>query len=214
MRTTLLVFAIMTLSIFTVTAQSDSKSKAILDKMSEYYKNKGSFKAEFTYQLNNPQENISEEFKGKIAVKGDKYRVDIAGQEIITDTKTQWTFMKELNEVNIDNYYADEDDLSPSQIFDAYKTGFQYNYMEEKTEGSTKYHIIDLTPDDKSLNFFKIRMKIDQKNNTLHSWVIFDKNGSKYTYTIDKFDGSLNLADSYFKFDPSKHSGIEIVDLR
>ena len=44
--------------------------------------------------------------------------------------------------------------------------------------------------------------------------MIFDKNGSHYTYTLKTFAPVAKLADATFTYDKKAHPGAELVDLR
>lgn len=198
----------------TVFAQYDEKALGILDEMSNKYKSIPAYEATFTQTLENAQADINEDFSGKITVKGEKFRLDMGGQEIINDGKTVWTYIPEVNEVNIDNYNPQEGEMTPSKIYAAYKEGYKYIYLEEQKIGPKSYDVIDLVPEDKNDQFFKIRLVIDKKGNILKSWTMFDKSGNKYIYNITDFKILDNIKDSYFQFDKGKYNGVEVVDLR
>ncbi len=197
-----------------IMAQKDERAKKILDEMSAYYQKMESFRAKFTYTLENPVENINDEFSGEIIVKGNQYRLTLGDQEIINNGQTLWTYLSEVNEVNIDNYEPDEESLTPSKIFTAYQKGYKYLYRNELSEDNKVYDIIDLVPEDQGFEFFKIRMKILKQDNSLASWRIFAKNGSRYVYHIKEFEPNVTINNGFFEFDTKKHQGIEIVDLR
>lgn len=195
-------------------AQYDDKALEILDDMSSKYKSIPAYEATFTQTLENAQANINEDFSGQITVKGEKFRLSMGGQEIINDGKTVWTYIPEVNEVNIDNYNPQEGEMTPSKVYAAYKEGYKYIYLEEKKIGPKSYDVVDLVPEDKNDPFFKIRLVIDQKGNILKSWTMFDKSGNKYIYDITDFKILDNIKDTFFKFDKDKYNGVEVVDLR
>ena len=84
-----------------VQAQQDEAARAILDAMSDKYQAMAAFTTDFEYILENPSEDLTETFEGKVSVKGEMYRLTMEGQEIINNGETVWTYMEELNEVNI-----------------------------------------------------------------------------------------------------------------
>ena len=79
-------------------------------------------------------------------------------QEIINNGTTVWTYLPSAKEVNIDNFDAQSDDINPVKIFDIYKKGFKYLYLGEKTEGGVVHEEIDLVPEKKNAQYFKIKM--------------------------------------------------------
>jgi len=195
-------------------SQYDPKALEILEEMSAKYNELSGFKAEFTYTLHNPQENINESFDGEVTVKGEKFRLKMGGQEIYNNGSTVWTYLPEVNEVNIDNYYPDAGDMTPSKIYSAYREGYKYLFLEEQQQEGNTFEIVDLVPEDPANQFFKIRLKIDKDLDALKGWEIFDKSGNRYNYNVTSFDPTASLGDNYFEFDPSQHKGVEVIDLR
>ncbi|MEQ8302344.1 MAG: outer membrane lipoprotein carrier protein LolA [Cyclobacteriaceae bacterium] len=195
-------------------AQYDPKALEILEAMSDKYKNLTSFEANLTSSLVNEVDGINEEFKGKITVKGDKFKLALDDQEIINNGTTVWTYLPSAEEVNIDNADPDTDEYNPSKFYSIYKKGFKYLYLEEQTEDGVLCEVVDLVPEKKDAQYFKIRMNITKKDKNIQSWTMFDKSGNRYKYTISKFVGNVKVDDSFFTFDPKKYPGVEVIDLR
>jgi outer membrane lipoprotein carrier protein len=199
---------------FPAFSQYDPKALQTLEAMSNKYKNIQAFEANIAYTMTNDVEKINEEFKGKITVKGDKFRLALPEQEVINNGVTIWTYLPEAKEVNIDNYDPTSEDVNPSKIYDIYKKGFKYLYLQDKTEGGVVCEEIDLVPEKKDAQYFKIKMLINKKDKSIQSWTMFDKGGNRYKYTITKFNPNIKIEDSFFTFDLKKYPGVEPVDLR
>lgn len=198
----------------TAMAQYDPKALEILEAMSKKYKVTPSFEASFSYTLTNETEKINEAFKGKMMVKGDKYRLTLPEQEVINNGTTVWTYLPDAKEVNIDNFDPGSDDLNPSKFYEIYKKGYKYLYLEDKTEGGVLCEVVDLVPEKRDAQYFKVRMNIVKKDKSIQSWTMFDKAGNLYKYTITKFNPNAKLDDILFTFDPAKYPGVEVIDLR
>ncbi|MCK5369077.1 MAG: outer membrane lipoprotein carrier protein LolA [Cyclobacteriaceae bacterium] len=200
-----------------VTAQEDQKAKVILDKMSDKYQSIPSYKTNFIYRLHNKVEDIDEEFSGEIMVKGEKYVLLMSDQEIFNNGETIWTFLMDANEVNVDYYMPNEGDLSPNNIYSAYKKGYRYRWIEIKKVGSRTLDVVELQPEDPKdpdKIFFRIILNIDQDDNTIHSWEMYDRGGNVFSYTISGFNPKFTADDSFFEFDESEYPDVEVVDLR
>jgi outer membrane lipoprotein-sorting protein len=213
MKKSLLAIVLITL-FSSAFAQYDPKALEILDAMSNKYKSIPAFEANISYTLTNETEKINEEFKGKISVKGDKYKLVLPEQEVINNGTTMWTYLPEAKEVNIDTYDPNSDDLNPSKFYEIYKKGYKYLYLEDKTEGGVMCEVVDLVPEKKDAQYFKVRMNIIKKDKSIQSWTMFDKGGNKYKYTITKFSPNTSLTDNFFTFDVKKYPGVEVIDLR
>ena len=199
-----------------VFAQNDKKAKQILTQVSAKYKSLNSLKADFSYTIESEKDKINETQNGVVFLmsKYNKYRINIAGQEIISDGKNSWTYLKQANEVQINPLETGDDIMNPSQIFTMYEKGFDYLFVEEKVNNKRKTEIIDLSPIDKKKKFFKIRLTIDKETKQLSQMKIFDKNGNKYTYTIKNFTSNPVLENTFFTFEVKKYPGVEVIDLR
>ena len=195
-------------------AQYDPKALEILEAMGEKYKSLPSYEANFTSTLTNDVENIKEEFKGKLTVKGDKFRMSLPEQEVINNGVTVWTYLPEVKEVNIDNYDKNSGDINPLKIYEIYQKDFKYLYIQDKTEGGVVCEEVDLVPEKKDSQYFKIKLLIKKKDKVIQSLTMFDKGGNRYKYTISKFAANADVPDSYFTFDAKKYPGIEVIDLR
>jgi len=99
-------------------------------------------------------------------------------------------------------------------LFTIYEKGFESYYIGESNRGKNKVHTIDIVPTDKKKSFFKIRLVIDRQKEQIVQAVVFDKNGSLYTYNINNFKTNSGIADATFAFDKKQFPGVEVVDLR
>jgi outer membrane lipoprotein-sorting protein len=195
-------------------AQYDPKALEILEAMGEKYKSIPSYEANFSSTLTNDVENIKEEFRGKLTVKGEKYRISLPEQEVINNGVTVWTYLPEVKEVNIDNYDKNSGDINPLKIYEIYQKDFKYLYIQDKTEDGVVCEEVDLVPEKKDAQYFKIKLLIKKKDKVIHSITMFDKGGNRFKYTITKFAPNTSIADNYFTFDAKKYPGVEVIDLR
>ena len=195
-------------------AQYDNKALEILDAMSSKYMAMNGFRAQFTYSIQNESSGIEESLNGEITVQGEKYKLKLPNQEIINNGTTVWTYLPEENEVNISNYEPTEDEITPSKIYTIYKKGYKYIFLEEKKEGGETYEIVDLIPEKKDQQIFKIRLEVNKKDKLIKKWKIFEKSGNRYEYLVTTFTPDIKVQDNFFAFDQSQYKGIEVVDLR
>lgn len=208
--------AVLILSIlmgFGVFAQ-DKKAESILDAMSAKYKALKTFNANFTYGVEGANAKLTNVFTGNVTVKGNKFKLKTAGQEIYNNGKDIYTFVKETNEVNISEFDPkDDSDFSPTKIYSIYKKGYKYVFKEEKKEGAASYEVVELSPLAKS-NVAKIQITVNKSDKSIKTWKVWDKAGKKTVFRIDKFVPNVPAADAMFSFDKSKYPGVEVVDLR
>ena len=197
-----------------VAAQQDPKAGKILDQMSAKYQALKAFQANFTQTLENPGAKVKQNINGDITVSGQKFRLKISGQEVITDGKTTWTYLKNENEVNISDSDPDTQEMSPSMIYTMYKKGYKYNYVQQVTEGGEALDVIELAPENRQNDVFKVRLKVRQKDTSVKSWQVYKKSGNQYTFYIKKFQPNPPTNAGTFAFDKAKYKGVKVVDLR
>lgn len=195
-------------------AQQDAKAGKILDEMSAKYQALKSFQATFTQTLENPGAKVKQNLNGDIVVSGQKFRLKISGQEVINDGKTTWTYLKTENEVNISDSDPETQEMSPSQIYTMYKKGYKYNYVQQLQEGGEALDVIELAPENRQNDVFKVRLKVRKKDASVKSWQIFKKSGNQYTFYIKKFEPNPPVDATTFAFDKAKYKGVKVVDLR
>jgi len=191
-------------------AQTDKKATAILDEVSVKTKAYKTIKIEFTYAMDNAKQKIHDKFKGTLLSKGDKYKLTAAGQDVISDGKTVWTYLKDTKEVQINNVGEDDDAFTPTKLLSGYNKDFKSKFIEEK--GNEQF--IELYPLKKGKSFTKVQLTIDKAKKQISKFVIYDRNGSTFTYLVDKFVTDQPIADSVFTFNKAEHPGVEINDMR
>ncbi len=200
------------LVVFTISgfAQTDKKASAILDEVSVKTKSYKTIKIDFTYAMDNVKEKIHDKFKGTLISKGDKYKLTAAGQDVISDGKTVWTYLKEANEVQVNNVTDDDDSFTPTKLLSGYSKDYKSKFIEEKGNNQ----LIELYPLKKGKSFTKVQLTIDKAKKQISRFVIYDRNGSTFSYIVDRFITDQVIADSVFTFTKSEHPGVEMNDMR
>lgn len=206
----LLMIAVLVVFTFSGFAQNDKKATAILDEVSVKTKLYKTIKIEFTYAMDNVKEKIHDKFKGSLLSKGDKYKLTAAGQDVISDGKTMWTYLKEAKEVQINNAGEDEDSFTPTKLLSGYGKDYKSKFIEEKGNDQ----VIELYPLKKGKTFTKVQLTIDKSKKQISKFVIYDRNGSTFSYIVDKFIADQPIADNVFSFNKAEHPGVEINDMR
>jgi outer membrane lipoprotein-sorting protein len=192
----------------------DPKAQEILKGVSAKFKATKSLSASFKISTLDQKTKKTDVRSGNIILKGNKYKLLLAGQEIYCDGTSSWTYLKEANEVQISGADEKTNGISPTSIFTIYEKGFSSKYMGEIKVDNTPVHHIELVPDDAKKPYFKIQVFINKTDKIITSAKVFEKNGTQITYSIEKLKLNVDAPDNMFSFDKSKYPGIEVVDLR
>lgn len=139
-----------------------------------------------------------------------KYRLTLPDQELISDGTTVWHWNKAAKEVTINNMSDDDIDLlNPGRLLAGYNKSFKAKYIRTDDDGTA---IIDLQPRS-TRSYHKIRLFIKEDDGLLRRMEVHKYDSSRENYDITDFQRSSNAA-SQFTFDPAKHPGVEVIDMR
>ena len=176
-------------------------AKEVLDKTAATVSNKSGAQANFP--INGQNMNAS----GTIAIKGKKFHATTAQATIWFDGKTQWTYMKNNDEVNISNPTESQlAAINPYNFIYMYKNG--YNYTMEKKDGN---FVVHLTATGKK-SIQEMYLTIGQKSYT-PSQVRYKTAKGWTTIDIRNFKAA-NLSDGLFRFNSKDFPHAEVIDLR
>lgn len=220
----IIIYIFLTIIAGSAFAQKDVQAKVILNQVSQKYKSFNVIKSDFAFTIDNQQAGVKQTQNGtlitqpktnkfKVTLYADGAKADVE-QEVISNGKSQWTYLKKDKEVQLSDADNSSDAFNPAQLFTMYEHGYKYLYTGEQRISGKIYQVIDLTPDNDKAQFFKIRLTIDKLKKQIYNALIFDKNGSKYNYTLRSFITSAQIPDNTFAFDTKAHPGVEVVDLR
>ena len=176
-------------------------AKEVLDKTAATVSNKGGAQASFT--ISGQSMNAS----GTIAIKDKKFHATTPQANIWFDGKTQWTYMKNNDEVNIANPTESQlASINPYNFIYMYKKG--YNYTMEKKGGN---FVVHLTATGKK-SIQEMYLTIGQKSYT-PSQVRYKTAKGWTTIDIRNFKAA-NLSDGMFRFNSKDFPHAEVIDLR
>ena len=176
-------------------------AKQVLDKTAAVVAAKSGAKASFS--IKGDQMNAS----GTIAIKGKKFHATTPQATIWFDGKTQWTYLKKNDEVNVANPTESElAAINPYNFIYMYQKG--YKYTMEKKNGS---FIVHLTASDKR-GIQEMYITVNQKT-YIPSQIRMRQQKGWTTINITGFKQS-KLSDGMFRFNSKDFPNAEVIDLR
>ena len=190
----------------------DTKSQAILDKLSLKMKSYKTFYIEFSALIKNATSGQNDNEIGKGWVKGDKYFANYNDNTIISNGLTTWSIVKEDKSV----YEADSDDseesLNPKKLMTIWENDFKNKYTKEGKLNSELVHVINLTPKqlDKS-DYSSIVLYISKSKNELKKVIMKLKDNTTMTFSLTKLTVNLAIDDTKFIFDKKKYPGFSVI---
>ncbi len=200
----------------TILAQSAPLGKDVVNSFSAKMQNLTSLSAKFSFTLENLKEKITDTHEGDIVVKGKKYNLELMGMEAYFDGKTKWQFNKQANEVTISEPTIIEGGFfdDPTKLFKDYEKNFKSKFIGEKIEKNRTIYELELYPIDLSTPYSKLNLKFDKKTLEPVQIKYQGKDGNNYIIKVKVFRSNVPVRDERFTFEPKKHKGIEIIDMR
>src|SRR6478609_7147552 len=110
------------------TQAQDKKAKDLLDKVTAKVKSYDNITIDFKYSLNNAKENINQDSKGTVVMKGNQYVLNFMGITKIFDGKTNYTIVPEDEEITISKVDEKDDSATtPSKMLTFFNTGYKFS---------------------------------------------------------------------------------------
>lgn len=189
-------------SLFACLPLSAQTAKQVLDKTATVVSAKSGAQASFS--IKGDQMSSS----GTIAIKGRKFHATTPQATVWFDGKTQWTYLKKNEEVNVANPSELElAAINPYSFIYMYKKGYSYTL----TKKGNNYEI-HLTATDKKRSIQEMYLLVNQKTSVPSQIRMRQKKGWT-TISISNFK-QAKLSDGIFRFNSKDFPNAEVIDLR
>ena len=190
---------------FAATAQ-DKKAKDLLDQVTAKVKTYNNIVIDFKYALNSAKENINQESKGNVTMKGNQYVLNLMGVTKIFDGKKIYTINPEDEEVSISKLDEKDDAaITPSKMLTFYNTGYKYTWDISQNVKGRQIQYVKLVPTSSKDQRKELLLGIDTQTKNIYNLIEVGKNGSKTTLTVNSFKINQPLSKNQFTFDASKY---------
>ena len=188
--------------------QLDQNATEALKKASARFQQNVSFNVTATILDGNKKQLAK--YSAQVRYHKGKYHLVIEGQELISDGNVVWQWNKQANEVTVSNLSTDDIDLlNPGRLLANYQKNFKAKYIRTDEDGTA---VVDLTPRS-ARSYHKIRLFIKEDDGLLRRIEVQKYDSGREIYDISDFKRAANAA-SQFTFDPAKHPGVEVIDMR
>lgn len=186
-----------------VFAQNAAQARKILDRTAALVGRKGGASANFS--ISSPKIGKT---SGSIAIKGSMFYAHTPKATVWYNGKTQWTLMKQTNEVNVTTpTEAQRMRMNPYTFITMYKKGYKLGMT--KKGGS---YVIHLTATNRQRSVSEMYLTVNSR--TSQPSVVKMREGNTWsTITISNFR-ARNLPNSMFTFRAKDFPKAEVIDLR
>jgi outer membrane lipoprotein-sorting protein len=195
-------------------AQDTQKAKNLLNEVTAKVKSYSTILIDFKYTLNNAKENINQESKGDVALKGNLFKLNIMGVTKLFDGVKNYTISPEDEEITISKHDdSDENAITPSKMLTFFNTGFKYSWDIQQNVKGRQIQFIKLIPTGAKDQRKEILLGIDVQTKHIYNLIEIGKNGTKTTLTITSFKVNQPLSKNNFIFEKAKYPNYYINNL-
>jgi outer membrane lipoprotein-sorting protein len=201
------LFLLLTLNAFS----QDKKAKVLLDEVTVKVKSYENIAIDFKYTLQNTKENINQDSKGNVMLKGNLYYLNFMGLTKIFDGKKTFTIVPEDEEITISKVDdKDENAITPSKMLTFFNSGYKYYWDALQDIKGRKIQYIKLVPISSKDQRKEILLGIDVQTKHIYNLIEIGRNGTKTTLTVNSFKTNQPMSKNQFIFDESKYKGYYI----
>ena len=213
-RVILLIIA--SLASLMMSAQGSTSQMEILDQVAVKTEKYVGLKIDFTMYVENLHNAKRDSYNGNAVYKQGLYKMDIMGQVVYSDGKTNWTYLKDADEINITNNSENEAFMTnPQAMLKDYKSKFKVNYISDKFEKNRALMEFDFYPKQiENKKYSKITIRIDKTKKQIFSVRYVGKDGVNYLVEIDKMLENPTITDAEVKFNKASYPNAELIDMR
>ena len=184
----------------------DKKAKALLDEVTAKVKTYDNIVIDFKYSLNNSKENINQESKGNVTMKGNQYVLNLMGVTKLFDGKKIYTINPEDEEISISKFNEkDENVITPSKMLTFFNSGYKFSWDILQDIKGRKIQFIKLIPINTKDQRKEILLGIDTQTKNIYNLIEIGKNGTKTTIVVNSFKTNQPLSKNQFIFVESKY---------
>jgi outer membrane lipoprotein-sorting protein len=186
-----------------VSAQSSAQAMKVLNKTASVVGRKGGAQANF----NISGKKIGAQ-SGTIAIKGNKFQARTRKAIVWYNGKTQWSYLKMTNEVNVSNpNEAKRMSMNPYTFISMYKNG--YNLSMTKSGSS---YVVHMVAQNKKRSVQEAYITINKRTYTPS--LVKMRQGNDWTYISVNNFRAVDQPDSKFTFNAKDFPKADIIDLR
>lgn len=163
----------------------------------------------FDYDMSNETIAVTESASGTAYMQGEAYKMEIEGQQIISDGKTLWTYLIDDEEVMVSNPKDDDNIITPIKMLTTYDKDYTMKYGKSSEKG---IKVVEMS--NPKGEFSKVTLKINEAKLEIVSATISNRSGDAFTIKIKKTVFDQNLDAKFFTFDEKAHPKVDVIDMR
>ena len=204
MKKILLLIVMLPLSLFAQDVES------VLDRAVDVLKNDAAVEMDYAYTVYDDDNEAVYNDRGVMKLDNERYSLLMDEMKVWCDGKTQWSYMKEIDEVYITTADSDEaQNLSPLYIIEKYKKEYSVTCAEKGV-----CRLVTMSAVDPDAEVSRVELLINNKDFRLAGIVIYMQSQGRVEVMLDNYKAKCNFGKKEYECPLEEFSTAEIVDMR
>jgi len=184
-----------------VNAQSNPEAESLLESVYTTMRSYENISLNFKFSLVNEIADIRHQTEGKLILKDSLYNIDYMEIKQLFDGDMVYTISDENEEITIVDKTQDEEQISPTNLFDFYKDGYIYlmDIKQNTPDGVVQY--VKLIPIDSDSETEYLLLGIVVEKLQIYKLINRGNNGTITTIQVKDFRTNTPISAADFVFD-------------
>ena len=202
------LLAMLQLPLFAQKAEIDAD--AVLDKALATIKADLPVRMDYDYRVFDDNTELLLNDKGIIYIDVNRYALLMQDMKVWCDGVTQWSYMREINEVYVTDAEADEaQNLSPLYAVECYREGYDVSLTDKGIFWFVKLHAADEDADVQC-----VELHVAKSGNRLEAMFIYMPGQGKIEVLLDGYTPRCGVSADAFECPLGEFPGVEVIDMR
>ena len=185
----------------------------VLSRLQRKYESVRDLYASFTQIVRFGVTQSTQAFTGKLWMKkGNRYRIELEQQTIVTDGKSVWTYSELNKQVLIDKFKDDPNAFTPDKVLVDVPKNYFANIIGNEKGNDGKTLILKLVPKENNSLTKSMKVWVSTSQWLMAKVEILDVSDNRTTYLLKDLKVDEGIPDRLFHFDIPPD--VEVVDLR
>lgn len=188
------------------------QAEDLIARLQAKYESITALRADFAQTLDAAYFDQPEATTGRLYLQGDSYRLETAGQTLVTDGETVFIYSAADAQMLINDYVEDETTFSVRDFFFNHTERYDVATAGARRADGVLYHVLELTPKRPDSFFQQVTLWMRDADNLIARVEVVDINETRMGFTLTDIQLNPALPDDTFELAPPE--GTEVIDLR
>ncbi len=192
-------------------AQNEAaEASAFLDKAVKAINADSPLQMDYSYKVFDDEGNSVQEDNGVIRLDGKRYALLMDNMKVWCNGKTQWSYMKEIDEIYITAAESEEaQSLSPLAVMEMYRKGYASSLSRNGDMA-----LVRMTAEDEEADIDVVELEIDARNNRLVAMFVNMRSQGRVEVRLTNYAPKCSFAAGQYECPVGEYPAVEIVDMR